>query len=353
VTVHSQMQYVRSKDLGFDKNNLLALSTSPAVLKRFDAFKTELKLSPAVQNVSLSGYIPGRPIPGEDFGAVDGSSENKVGLALIAGDEEFAATLGLQIIQGQFFTEGLQNTHAQLVINQAAARKMNKMFGWDSVLGKMVTAYREVYSIIGVLRDFHFDSLHKEIVPLALLRLAPQTGPYLTVRTIPGGHSAARAWLERTWQDFAPEQPYLPASFASETDRLYRSEQRTAKMMSLFACLSIAIGCLGLFGLAAFTTEQRSKEIGIRKVLGAAEGKLAGMLIYQHIRWVLAANIIAWPTAYIIINKWLANFAFRTEIKPLLFLASGGIVFLLACLTVFAISIKAATADPVKILKYE
>lgn len=352
-TVLNQLQFVRSKDLGFAKNDLLALPAPPNILKRFDTFKAELKQSSAVANVSLSGYIPGNPIPGEDFEAAEGDRGQKVSLALMAGDEEFADTLGLKLIQGRFFYADDEAAGSKLVINQAAARKMAETYGWDSPIDKIITTNRETYTIIGVLQNFNFDSLHKKIKPMALLRLPPKSGPFVTIRLNPDGYAAGREVLEQGWRRFASGQPFLPISFRSETDKLYRSEQRAAKMISLFACLAVAVGCLGLFGLAAFTTVQRSQEIGIRKVLGAAEGKVAGMLIREHIRWVAAANIIAWPAAYIILTRWLESFAFRTNISLLLFFIAGGGVCLLACMTVLIIALKAAAADPVKALQYE
>ena len=353
VTVHSQMRYVRAKDLGFEKENLLALPTSPEILKHFDSFKAGLEKDPDILSVSLSAYIPGRPIPAEDFGAVEGSPGIRVNLSLIAGGEDFADTLGLEILEGRFHQQGLPDTASHIVINQSAARKMNEMFGWETPLDKAVTTGRETFTVIGIVRDFHFDSLHSAIQPLALIRLPPRRGPFVAVRIRPSRYAAARSTLKETWENYTPQQTFIPVSFTNETEQLYRSEQRTAKMMSLFSLLAILLGCLGLMGLAAFSSAQRSREIGIRKVFGAREGRLVLMLVFQHTRWILASNIVAWPIAYIVIRKWLENFAFRTEIHPLLFGFTGGMVFVLACLTVFMISLRAASTDPGKILKYE
>jgi putative ABC transport system permease protein len=323
------------------------------VLSRFDNFKAELSGRSGIQGISLSGYLPGRPVPGEDFRPVDNARGKSIGINLTAGDENFADTLGLKIKDGRFFSQEFASDEEALVINETAARKINTAFGWDTPLNKMVTTGRSTYTIIGILEDFHFQSLHREIQPLAIIRLAPKRGPFIAFRIDPEEFSRSVSFLEKTWNNFTSGQPFEIVSFGNETEKLYQSEQRTARMLSLFSLLAVVLGCLGLFGLAAYTVEQQTKEIGIRKVLGASQGGLVMMLIKRFSVWVLAANILAWPAAFYIMGRWLENFAYRTNIKPILFLGAGFLALVLACMTVGIQAVKAARANPVNALKYE
>lgn len=351
--VNRQLHYVGTKSLGFDKDKILALPSSPAIINHIDAFMAEINKNTIIQNASLAGYMPGRPLIGEDFSPEGIPAENKIGLNLMAGDENFKETLGLNLIQGRFFSQEFTSDESSLVINETAAKKMNELFGWYSPLNKVITTGRETYTIIGIIADFHFESLHRQIQPMAIVKLPSHMGPFLTFRIDSQRYSVATADLERTWKKFAPEQPFELISFGAETEKLYVSEQRTAKMMSLFSILAVALGCLGLFGLAAFIAEQKTKEIGIRKVFGASEGSLVFMLLKPLSIWVLLANVIAWPLAFYIVQRWLENFAYRTNIAPIVFVASGAIVLVLACLTVAGQALRAAVANPVDALKYE
>jgi putative ABC transport system permease protein len=351
--IHSQLQYVQTKDLGFDKENILSLPSSPLVLSRFENFKAELSDKTGIKNISLSGYLPGRPIPGEDFRPVEDPQGKSIGINLTAGDENFKDTLGLELNEGRFFSQEIASDNEALVINETAARKMNSAFGWDTPLDKKITTGRSTYSIIGVLKDFHFLSLHREIQPLAIVRLSSQRGPFIAFRIDPKAYSQALRDLEKTWNNYTSGQPFEIVSFGNETEKLYQSEKRTAKMLNLFSLLAVVLGCLGLFGLAAFTVEQQTKEIGIRKVLGASQGGLIIMLIKRFSLWVLAANILAWPAAFYIMARWLESFAYRTNIKLVLFLGAGFLALILACMTVGIQAIKAARANPVDALKYE
>jgi len=351
--VDGQLKFISTKDLGLDKNQIAALSSSPSVQDKFNTFLTELEENPKILKVSSTGYWPGRPIIGEDFGPVDSPPEKRIGLNLIAGDENLMDTFGLKIISGRFFSREIAADDQALVINETAARKMTEFFDWNSPLDKKLTTGRETYTIIGVVKDFHFESLHSQIRPMALIKIPTGSGPILALKINSQDYKQATSSLKKTWDKYADGQPFELTSFRDETEKLYESEQRTARMMGVFSLLAVVLGCLGLFGLAAFSAEQKTKEIGIRKVFGASQKGLVMMFLKQFLRWVVIANILAWPAALYIILRWRENFAYRADIAPSIFILSGAIVLILACLTVVGQAHKASVANPVETLKYE
>jgi len=351
--VSGQLRYIRAKNLGFDKDRVLAVTASSALSGRFESFKAELLKSPGIVSVARSAYLPGSSLPAEDYADVQGDQDMRINLALIAGDEEFMNTLGLRLMAGRFFgRDGAADDYA-FVLNAEAARRLASAFGWADPVGKSITNGQETRTIIGVLEDFHFQSLHRNIQPLAISLLRPGWGPFVAVRTDPGNREQSVLSLKRAWEAFVPGQPFEPFFFGDEIEKLYQSEKRTASLLAAFSAFSVFLGCLGLFGLASFAAERRTKEIGVRKVFGASEGELVAMLLRQSGQWVLAANLIAWPVAFFLMKRWLRDFAYRTDIDPWPFLAAGILVFVLACLAAGGKAFRAASANPVDALKYE
>jgi putative ABC transport system permease protein len=243
-----------------------------------------------------------------------------------------------------------------VVVNEAAAMA----FRTDDPIDKELTSLdiREEgrsYKIIGVMRDFNYESLHTQVRPLVLHLNAPrQAANILTARLSSEEMRTTIGYIEKTWKKFAPEDEVIRYRFTDETlARLYDSEEKTNKVSTIFSSLAIFIACLGLFGLAAFVTEQRTKEIGIRKVLGASITEIVILLSREFAVWVLIANLIAWPVAYYVMKNWLQNFAFRVEMSWLVFIASGLGTLLVALFTVALHVVKTARANPVESLKYE
>ena len=212
------------------------------------------------------------------------------------------------------------------------------------------------FKIIGVVKDFNYESLHKQIRPLVLYLRPPReaSSSILTLRLASDDMMATMNFIEEEWNKFAPENEPINYSFVDDTlDRLYRNEQKTSVIASLFAGIAIFIACLGLFGLAAFVTEQRTKEIGIRKVLGAGVPQILMILSREFTLWVVLANIIAWPVSYFLLRLWLQNFAFRVDISWYIFLLAGAGALLIAFATIGMHVIKTARANPIKALRYE
>jgi putative ABC transport system permease protein len=205
--------------------------------------------------------------------------------------------------------------------------------------------------VIGVVKDFNFQSLHQEIQPLIIL---PESrGGMMAVRIKPENIAATISSIETVWNKFQAGQPFVYSFLDEQFDSLYRAEQRVSKIVSVFAALAICVACLGLLGLAAYTAEQRTKEIGIRKVLGASVGGIVMLLSKEFLKWVLISNLIAWPLAYYFMNSWLQNFAYRIDMDIIVFLVAGIAAIFIALFTVSLQAVKAATSNPVEALKYE
>ncbi len=351
--IAGQIRYIRAKNLGFDKDRLSAVAASPALLSRFEAFKAELMKNPAIASVARSSYLPGIPLVAEDFVDVQSDPGTRINLTLVAGDEEWIKALGLKLTAGRFFSRSGPAGDIGFVLNEKAAEKLASAFGWADPVGKSITNGRETRTIIGVFQDFHFQSLHREIAPLAVSLLPPKRGPFIVIRAFPGRAGEAIKKAKQIWDAFVPGQPFQALFFGDETEKLYQSEKRAASLLASFSVFAVFLGCLGLFGLASFTAERRTKEIGVRKILGASRGKLVALLLRQTAWWILAANAIAWPAAYFLMQKWLRNFAYRADPGLLPFVAAGSLVFLLACLAGGGKALKAASIDPVEALRYE
>jgi len=272
------------------------------------------------------------------------------------GRSDFIKTFGFELVSGRDFSRAHQtDAEEAIIINETAVQR----FGWASpaeALGKRVN---ETSAIIGVVKDFHIFSLHQKIGPAAI-RLVPADHPFegwnnyfvaLKIRrdNIPQTIDE----LKRTWETFFPNRPFVYSFLDDQFARFYEAEQIAGKMANIFSILTIFIACLGLFGLAAYATERRTKEIGIRKVLGSSVSNIVTLLSKEFIKLVLIANVIAWPIAYFALNQFLQIYAYRISINWLTFVVIGASTFLIALLTVSTQAIKAALANPVESLRYE
>jgi len=271
-------------------------------------------------------------------------------------DNDFLATLGIEIVKGRGFSKQFSTDVDGVLLNESAV----KYFGWDDPLGKIL-AYpggdNREYKVIGVMKDFNFMTLHSPISPFALFHHKSQSyeipNSCIVVRVPRADLESSIKLLESDWKAFAPAMPFEYKFLEEGFEEQYVAEQRLGKIFLIFSVLTIFIACIGLLGLAAFATEQRTKEIGVRKVLGASVPNLVTLLSKDFSKWVLLANFIAWPVAYFAMNKWLQDFAYRIDIGWTVFALAGAIAFLLALLTVSTQAIKAALANPIEALRYE
>jgi putative ABC transport system permease protein len=346
VVIGRQLHFIRNQKLGFDKEQVLCIGLKGDSSRKSELLKSELSKTERVASISaVSGPPTGLPMSTLIHEWGDGQTQGDMLIHRLFADWDFAATLGVEMADGRFLSQRfISDTSASVVVNRAAVRAM----GMESPLGKEVLGS----TIVGVVKDFHFSSLHSEIKPLAIQH-RPDMFRYLLVKMKPGDISGSINSLTATWGKLVPGMPFDYQFLDENIDRLYRTDQRMGKIINSFTILALFIACLGLFGMASFTTQQRTKEIGIRKVLGATVSEITFSLIREFSRWVILANLIAWPLAYFTMNRMLEVYAYRISLDIWIFLAAGAAALVLAVVTVSYQSIRAALANPVESLRYE
>ena len=354
--IYNQMSYIQNKKLGFDKGHIIVINKADDIGTQIQSFKNELLSDPKIISVSNSTAIPGKRFSstGCRIGGT-GGSQTRI-LNFLNTDFNFVKTFRIKMAAGRYFSKVHPSDTSAVVINQATVRA----FGIKNLVGKNLfmvigpKGQQIAYRIIGVTNDFNYESLHQEVRPLAILLFSnSEFGRFISVRIAAGNYPAALTFMKNTWNKFAGKEAFDYNFFNQDLDHLYIAEQRASRIFSIFSVLAILIACLGLLGLTSFVTEQRTKEIGIRKVLGASISEIVFLLAKEFAKWVLIANIIAWPVAYYVMNNWLSNFAYRIHLGIGIFLLSGAIALMIAIITVSTHTIKAAIADPIKSLRYE
>ena len=318
--VYSQFSYIQERELGFDKENLIVIKKTAVIANRLESFIHEIKQSPDIISASASSFLPGKEFGSKIF-QPEGKDRQVQALNFCCTDPYFVDTLKLKMASGRYFSNerSAQAESSSAVVNKAAARA----FGWSDHTGKRLRHNKDVYEVIGVLEDFHFESLHNPINPVVMLFISEGRPDFISVRANPGKIAGALKFLENQWKKFVPDKPFDYFFLEDEIEKIYRDEKRTGQLFTLFSVLSILIACLGLFSLASYTAEQRTKEIGIRKVFGASIPGIVFLLTKEFSKWILIANIAAWPAAYFAMDRWLQNFHFRTGIGIEIFIFSG------------------------------
>jgi putative ABC transport system permease protein len=350
--VGSQLDFFRSKKLGFDKEQVVVMPIQDrAINARYEAIKQELRQNPNILSVAATSQLPGAG-EGNYYYNVDGIAEGLT-LPTYFIDHDFIPALGIELAAGRNFSASFTaDATGAFMINETAA----KQFGWDDPLGKTIDwdSGTKKGVVIGVVKDFHTASLHEKIEPLIIqIFPEPMYVGYIVARLAPHDIPATLAFIKEKWQAFEPQYPLQYSFLDEDFGRLYRNEERLAQIFSYSSTLAILIACLGLLGLAAFAAEQRTKEIGVRKVLGATVSQIVLLLSRDFAKLVGLAFVVAAPVAYFAMNRWLQNFAYHAEINLGVFLLAGLAALGLACLTVSWQAIKAALANPVEALRYE
>ena len=258
-------------------------------------------------------------------------------------------TMGMEIIAGRNFSLDFATDRNARVLNETAV----KMLGLRDPVGSRITDHFQMYTVIGVLKDFHFKSLHNEISPLIYVGNPGNFATFVSVRVHPESISKTISVLEKKWHDFTGERPFEYSFLDDDLMEQYDAEQKTRQISGIFSVIAIFIGCLGLFGLAAFTAEQRTKEIGVRKVLGASMSNIIILLVKEFTKLVVIAFFIATFIAYFAMQRWLQNFAYSTNLSAAPFMLAGILALCIALLTVSFQAVKAALRNPVESLRYE
>jgi putative ABC transport system permease protein len=350
--VFRQMDFLMKKDLGYDKENIICLPMRGQLAGNYDTFKAELLRNSSIISLARANTTPDikqSSIAGYDFSWDGRQEEDNFSVINVMGvDADYLRTFNMEMAEGRFFSEKFQTDISDsCVINETAVAAM----GLESPLGKRVYWDDFKGKIIGIVKDFHFSSLHEEIEPL-MMRMGWGLDN-ICIRIHSDNIPGTIAFIKRTQKDLLPndtfEYEFLDTRLASR----YVAEQRMEKILIFSTVFAIFISCLGLLGLASFTAEQRTKEIGIRKILGSSVVGIILLLSREFIKWVLLANLIAWPVAYFAVKNWLQNFASRTDIQWEIFLISGSLALVISLFTVCYQSVKAAMANPVDSLRYE
>jgi len=350
--IYTQLHYIRNKELGFDKEHVVVIQRAEKLGSQQLAFKNQLYQNPDVLSAVFTDSLPQMLLEAKVFQKEgEGSQENNT-LITITADYDLLKTYGIEIITGRYFERERSTDATAVVLNEAAIKALDIQDPLEKRL-ILVGLKRKPMDIIGIINDFHMESLHTKIGPTAVILTGARPSVLLSVRVRPGDLPKTLGFLENQWKDFTNNQPFEYVFFDDQFDMLYKAEIQAGKVITAFACLAVFIACLGLLGLASFTASQRTKEIGIRKVLGATTSRILVLLNKDFVMRVLVANLIAWPLAYYAMNKWLQNFAYRIRISIWMFLASAVIALLIALFTVSYQTFKAARGDPVDSLRYE
>ncbi|MGG7663004.1 ABC transporter permease [Dyadobacter sp. BHUBP1] len=356
MVVYQQLRFIQNKNLGFDKEQVLILHDTYLLGDKAKTFKEQLRGLSAVSSVTLAGYLPaGNSNNGTD-GFLPENGDNNITpyrFTTYQVDEDYLKTLGIGLVAGRNFSKAFGGDSASVLINEAAV----KQFGWKDPIGKRIRTIgngtpesKRFYTVVGVTKDFHFRSMHERIAPLVMFYGGDQYQIAVKIKTndIPG----VLKTLEKTWKA-TTDNPFGYSFLNERFNNMYESEQRVGRLFGIFAALAVVIACLGLFGLAAFTTIQRTKEIGVRKVLGASVWSIVSLLSKDFVKLVGVAIVIASPLAWYGMSQWLSDFAYKVSIEWWVFLVAGVLAVSVALLTVSFQSIKAALVNPVKSLRSE
>jgi ABC-type antimicrobial peptide transport system permease subunit len=344
--INNQLHYIRNQKLGYNKEQLISMPLKGDLNEKTDLLRNEFIKNEEVINVSAVSFLPSRIRASFIVDEWEGSNPDEQFLShLLYSDYELENTIKFEMAAGRYYSkEFATDTSTGIVINEAAV----KVMGMESPIGKKYLGLE----IIGVIKDFHFRSLHSKISPLTVA-FQPNRYNYLLLKIQSKDIAATIEHMNETWAAIVPEFPFEFEFLDDKIDAEYKSDYRIEDIINSFTALIIFIACLGLFGLASYTAERRTKEIGVRKVLGSSITNIVVLLTKEFSKWILISNIIAWPVAYYAMDNWLENFAYRANLDWWIFIGSGGIALLIALLTVSYQAIKAALANPVDSLRTE
>ncbi|WP_226998993.1 ABC transporter permease [Flavisolibacter tropicus] len=362
VVVYRQMNYLHQKDLGFNKDQIIYFDTRGNISDKYDVFKEELKRSPGVVSVTGGYGLPGDQLAGDGIKLPTKDGDKEYSAIQILVDHDYIKTMGLQLVAGRDFSRQMATDVSEgFIINETAVKELGfgtpeKAIGqplhWDKWSAADSLDPIKKGKVIGVVKDFHVKSLHEKL-STTILQIYPQVLVKMAIKVKAAHLPNTIQHIKNTWNSFSPDYPldykFLDENFAV----MYSSEDKLSTLLWIFTIMAIFIGCMGLFGLAAFSAEQRIKEIGIRKVLGASVLNITAMLSKTFLKPVFIAALIAFPIAWWAMNNWLQDFEYRVNISWWVFLITGFIALLIALITVSFQSIKAATTNPAKSLRTE
>jgi len=356
IVIYRQLNYIHNKNIGFDREQVLVLQNTNALKESTAAFREDILKINGVQSATMTGYLPTANWRSDYplFKDASGDASKAASMQIWDVDENYVPTLGMQVVQGRNFSRDFPTDSTGIILNESAARQL----GWRDAVGKDLYALDNFpkpdltrLHVVGVIKDFNFNSLRDQVTPLAI-RCRRQNNR-IAARISTRNTAGVISQIESKWKVMAPGQPFHYSFMNEDFDNLYRTEQETGKLCITFAVLAIFIACLGLLGLAMFTAEQRTREIGIRKVLGASVSGILSLLTMDFLKLVFIAILVASPLAWWVMHMWLQDFAYRTSISWTVFAMATAAALLTALGTISLQALKAALANPVKSLRTE
>lgn len=353
--VHNQLHYIQNKKLGYEKDQVIILTNTNLLGDQAEAFKNKMLGYPQIISATISGFLP---VPSNRYtstvlpeGDIDSNLATSMENWIV--DYDYIQTMGMKVVSGRDFSRDYSTDNKAAIINQSAA----KQFGWENPVGRRIGRISsdiknvELYEVIGIVEDFHFESLKETIGPLVMF-LGSSTD-MISFRIDTQNIAGTIDLLRNVWKEFLPQQPIEYNFLDEQFSNIYQTEQRIGKIFGVFSGLAIFIGCLGLYALAAFTAERRTKEIGIRKILGASTSNIIRMLTKEFVILIASANIIAWPVAFWVMRGWLNDFSYRIPLNIWMFFSAGFLTLSIALLTVSFQAVKVALTNPSTSLRYE
>lgn len=351
LTVFRQMQFIQKQDLGYDKSNLLVCSLPKNMRSSYAALKTDLLSNSSIYNVTSCLNLPTWRGPSYLLSDWEGrDSDKEIYMYEGSVDYDFFETFNIPIIQGRSFSRDFgTDKGSALIVNEEALRVM----GMQDPIGKRMDHYRpDGGVIIGVMKDYHFATLRDQIGP-RVLALDPEAANFVVIKVNPENLAATTTWIKNVWNTYDPDQTFEAKLLEDILNEQYLPENIIGQFFNYATYLALLISCLGLFGLVAYSIEQRIREVGVRKVFGASTTDIFSLLSKEYLKLIAVSNIIAWPLGYLAMRTFLQNYAFRTSLGIDIFLMSAVAAFGIAFLTIFFQIFKASQANPVQILKYE
>ena len=357
IVVYSQLNYIANKKLGFDKKNLLVIDRVYGVEEKGqEEFKNVLLKNPSILQASISSTVPGMEgWMGQVMKREDAPPEDLIHFRRIASDKDFFDTYGLEISQGQYFTEKYCCDKNYVVINESAAKALN----YENPIGRKLVVPGNYdgkvwsYEIVGVVKDFHFSDMKEKIENLTMYYSKRYFARYITLCIDDRNLDETMAYIEKIWRNFAINQPFSYFFIEDKLEELHISDQKTAKVFTIFSVLALFIASLGLLSLASFTAEQKTREIGIRKALGSSAMAISVMFLKEFIKWVVIANLLAFPVAYFLMTKWLDNFVYRQDFPYWTMIAACIVSLIIAFISVSYQTTNAALMNPARSIRHE
>jgi len=352
VVIYKQLRYIQNRNLGFEKEHVVVIKNIRLLKNQKEIFKDKLLQHPGIINASICSAVPSTHFNSWAIVPEGKTDDEWTTLRFCVCDHDYFNTLNIELVEGRFFSKDFGTDKSAAVLNQEAVKEL----GWKNPIGKKFKRGRNTHTVIGIIKDFHYESMHKKLQKMAMVlnsKSYKYFERYISVRVGSENIKNTLEYMNSVWKSFSPELPFDYSFLDQDLDNLYRSEEKTGNIFLLFAFIAVVIASLGLLGLVAFTVHKRTKEIGIRKILGANILNIVVLLVREFFILVVLSNFIAWPVGWYVMNKWLMNFAYKTNISIEVFLITGIFSLLIAIVTIGYQVIKAAYANPVDSLRYE